>query len=1771
MRDQTEIEQQRINFGCASTSGGIVIVKARQMQFRKRDNSQQVSNASEATDVFEKQAERDCAGDFLFSHFLVNCIDTFIPIYSMRKVLLLLLLAAAASSVYSQDFSNKGKEFWIGYGNHVRMYQGNSQQMVLYITSDVNTTGIVEIPGIPYTTPFTVTANQITTVQIPQAARLDAEGLFNAGIHVVAQRPVVVYGHIYNSAVSGATLCLPVSTLGREYVSINYTQVSNEGDSYSYFFVIATEDNTTVEITPKAPTLNGWSANTTYTVNLNRGQIYQVLSQVDLTGSTIKSVTGAGGGCKRIAVFCGSGKISIGCPTPSSSDNLYQQVYPTSTWGKKYITVSSHNGSNGDHRNFFRIVKSTPSAIVNLDGSFVPDAAFTGGLYYTFNGTGTHVISSDEPIQVAQYFTTQACSGNPVPGDPEMIYLNPIEQTISNVTLFSSPFFQIDYHGLNVVVRKGDPLTSTSVSSMKLDGNSISHLFSPVPNEPDYMYAKLNVNPGTHNLTSDSGFNATAFGLGNAESYGYSAGTNLKDLYQFISVQNDFSTVNFPAGCKGTPLRFAMTLPYQSLAIKWEFGPLLNAMGITDTTINAPVADSSWLVNGRTLYRYRLDRYSTINTPGTYPISVFATNPTPTNGCSGEQEIQYDLQIFDQPIASYFSTHSGCLSDSVAFQDNTNGQGRPVVRWNWDFGDASTSNLRNPKHKYAAAGNYTVKMWAVTDVGCISDTAQRPIPISDPPEANFAISATTCVKEAITFTDQSNPLGSTIVEWRWDFGDGSPILVKTDGNPVTHVYATPGTRTVKLIVKTSTGCSSIEFPKNVVVNPRPLADFVLPAGICLPQGTAQFTDQSSITDGSQAQFTYLWNFGDGNTSAVKNPTHNYTGVGPFNVNLRITSNNGCVHDTTKVLSTIFAQPDAEFNAPIEVCLTDSATFGDISTAAASSVTQWRWDFGDGTNSTLQNPKKRWSTPGTYTVTLYIISAAGCTSDIATKPVTVNPLPGANFTHTAPLCATKDITFTDGSVPNAGNIVEWTWNFGDGPDVVRTNNTPFVHTFANAGNFHVTLKVKTDKGCISPVFARDITVTPQPVVDFSMPAVCLPSGTGQFFDLSTISDGSQAQFTYFWEFGDGNTSTQKNPTHRYANVGPFTVRLTVTSKDNCVTTLTKQLTTIYPRPNAGFNVTPEVCLGAPTSFTDQSNGNGSSVTRWRWDFGDGGTDTTQNPTHTYATAGTFTAKLFIYTDKGCISDTVEHTTIVNRLPQADFNFTSPACATRSVSFTDISTPFAGNVVKWNWRFGDAGTSTQQNPTHTYAAAGPYSVQLDVETNKGCKSPVVTKQVNINHLPVPNFSLPDVCSNDPFAEFTDLSTIGDGSEGQFTYAWDFGDPNATGANPNTSNQKNGRHRYTVAGIYSVRLTVTSKDGCSKDTTIQFVVNGSLPQAGFTVNTPAELCSNQSVTITDGSSVDVGRLIRVEIFWDYLNDPTQKTIDDNPAAGKTYTFKYPEFGTPLTKTYQVRYVVYSGITCLNQFTQTITLKASPEVQFDVMSGVCEEITPFQVTAAREIWNLAGDGTFSGAGISATGMFNPLAAKPGQHTIRYTFDADNGCTTFKDQVIQVYPTPVIDAGPDRTVLEGGFITINAKATGSNLSYLWTPSLGLDNPAAATPKAAPPVDTEYTLRVTSGNGCVATDKVKVTLLKQIKVPNAFTPNNDGINDKWEILYLDSYPGCEVEVFNRYGQPVFRSVGYDKAWDGTRNGAALPVGTYYWIINPKNGRKAITGSVTIIR
>jgi gliding motility-associated-like protein len=1455
------------------------------------------------------------------------------PLYLLSTLVLTMFVG---STSFAQDFSNKGKDFWVGYGYHADM-SFNSQDMVLYFVTEAITTVTVTIPGIGYSQTYSnIPANTVFTSNpipknSPQDARLNAESLTpeNKGIHIISDKPIIAYAHIYNLNASGATILFPTPTLGKEYYSVNYTNVSNNSNANCWFYVVACDTGTTtVEITPSAATINH-PAGVPFTINMTEGQVYNVMGQftnapnpnptgivpmgVDLTGSKIRSISSGSGSCKKIAVFSGSGRITITCNNvSSSSDNYMVQAFPKTAWGKNYLTAPTGGVMPN---NFFRICILDPATVVTVNSAPI-GLPLQNNFYYEIGPTKTPLlIEADKPILVAQYITSQGVCGNGIQvGDPEVIYLSPVEQNINRVLWNATPNYKILEHYFNVII----PNTGTAISSFKLDGVSIPPAsFINHPQAAGYSYLIRSVTAGQHIITSDSGFNAIAYGFGNTESYGYNAGTNVRDLYQFVSVQNKYATVNFPASCRNSPFYFSMTFPYQPAQVQWIFGAALNAMGIANVTINGPVYDSTWMINGKQLYRYKLTTAYTVNVTGTYPIRVLAQNLTP-EGCSGEQDIDFDLQIFDPPVADFSFTNNGCLTNPVQFTSNSTTGGRQIIVWSWDFNDGNSSNLNNPIHTYLAPGSYTVKYSLITDVGCISDTASHIVTVNNPPIAKFSVGTPYCVGKVITFSDLSTISGGAILaKWYWDFGDGTATVIANTNANQTHTFVSTGTYNVTLKVETTTGCQSTLFTIPVTIHANPISDFSLPV-VCLPSGTAPFNSLSTISDGTQGSFTYQWNFGDGGNASLQNPTHVYAAAGPFNVSLTVTSNNGCFDNSVKLLNTIYAEPQAAFAAPAEICYGTAVNFTDQSTAAGSTIAQWSWDFGDGTFSTLQSPNKNYTNPGTYIVKLNVTSSTGCrtVNKYATRTVIVNPLPVADFNTSLPGCEARSITFTDASVANAGSLVKWTWDYGDGSNAVLTTGIPF--------------------------------------------------------------------------------------------------------------------------------------------------------------------------------------------------------------------------------------------------------------NHIYTAAGSYNVSLIAETNKGCLSTAKSKQVVINPTPEAGFISPEVCLTDPAAPFIDSSKIASGNI--TAWSWNFGDPNANGANPNTSALQNPSHRYTFVGSYTASLIITSINGC-KDTIAQsFTVNGSIPVAGFTLQNPNTLCSNKAVNIADASSVDFGSLVKAEIYWDYTNNPTIKTTDDDPLPGKIYTHSYPAFGTPATKTYSIKYVVYSGINCVNSFTKDITVLATPALQFDAINPVCSNAPSFQVPQAQLLNGLQGMGIYTGTGISSSGLFNPSAAGAGIFTIRYTYTAANSCSNYAEQTVEIYPTPVVNAGPDKVVLQGGVVTLTpALNIGLTVTYLWTPATGLNDPGKPLVVASPADDITYTLTVTTDKGCNASDQVFVKVLKAPVIPNVFSPNGDGINDKWIIAYLESYPGCTVEIYNRYGQIIYRSVGYNKPWDGTYKNKDVPAGTYYYIVDPKNGRQKMAGFVDVVR
>jgi gliding motility-associated-like protein len=614
-------------------------------------------------------------------------------------------------------------------------------------------------------------------------------------------------------------------------------------------------------------------------------------------------------------------------------------------------------------------------------------------------------------------------------------------------------------------------------------------------------------------------------------------------------------------------------------------------------------------------------------------------------------------------------------------------------------------------------------------------------------------------------------------------------------------------------------------------------------------------------------------------------------------------------------------------------------------------------------------------------------------------------------------------------------------------------------------------------------------------------------------------------------------------------------------------------TVDPYPTAKFDAVEASCTSAEVSFTDLSVSNAENrvLRNWLWDFGDGTTSTLQHPKHVYSSPGLYTVKLIVASESGCYSEVFSKDVEVYKLPEVLFSSSSVACEKKEIAFSSQSTTEKGNIISYLWDFGDGNTSTEVNPSHIYDRAGDYLVSLKVGTSLGCNGNL-SKSIKVNAMPVLDFDLPEICANDGTALFTNTSTIA--SNEAVTYNWDFGDNFADLINPNTLTSLNGTHRYTRAGIYEVTLTATSQSGCLTSIKKQFRVNGSLPKASFEVTKANELCSAAPVVLKDLASVDFGEISRIEWFLDYDNKITPDFTDENPnlrsGAPKMYAFNYPVFSDVATKVFKVKMRVYSGNSCFAEMEREIVLTAVPQLDFGNPVEICYEANPIKLLASEKN-SLPGEGAFTGVGVTKDGIFTPTVAGVGVHTITYAYKIGEGCSKEITQEVRVYSSPIANAGADLDIYEGDEKVISATAGGNNLTYKWSPSEGLDRDDVINPTVKPTKDMTYTLKVTSENGCVNTDEVRVKLLRNLEIPSAITPNGDGINDKWNIKYIEIYKEATIELFDRSGSRVYRSQGYQTPFDGTFNGTQVPTGVYYYMINLNRGRKPITGALTIIK
>jgi len=526
-------------------------------------------------------------------------------------------------------------------------------------------------------------------------------------------------------------------------------------------------------------------------------------------------------------------------------------------------------------------------------------------------------------------------------------------------------------------------------------------------------------------------------------------------------------------------------------------------------------------------------------TPGVYPAltpAVFAQaayNP-------GEYAL---CETLPPPDVAQFTNNTVCVGDSTVFTDFSTAGFGFVTEWYWDFGDGSPiDSTQNPVHTYSAAGTYSVSLVIHTTYSCIPDSTVQLVIVNPLPVPLFA-APIVCFTNQTNFTDLSTTATGTLTQWSWNFGDGNTSGSQSPG----YTYSTPGTFTVTLIVTNSFGCIDT-FQQTVVVNPLPIANFSSTT-VCLGNQTC-FSDSTTISSGSITGWG--WNFDDpgsgaNNISNVQNPCHTYTASGTFNITLTATSDSGC-QSTTILPAVVLPLPVAAFTAP-NVCLNTATVFSDGSTGAS----QWSWDFGDGNNSTAQNPSHTYLAYGTYVVTQIVTSPGNC-KDTITDTITVHPIPIVNFSNDT-VCVGYTTSFVDLSFIPAGNITNWLWDFGDGSTSSQQNPT---HAFSTSGMHNVTLTLTSNNNCTNTI-SIPVLVRPLPLAEFSY----VPGPTVTLLDQVEFTDLSQGGsfgniVSWDWNLGDGTTDTIQNPWHIYGDTGTYIITLIVVSEWGCVDTIVHPL-------------------------------------------------------------------------------------------------------------------------------------------------------------------------------------------------------------------------------------------------------------------------------------------------------------------------------------------------------------------------------------------------------------------------------------------------------------------------------------------------------------------------------------------------------------------------------------------------------------------------------------
>jgi gliding motility-associated-like protein len=954
--------------------------------------------------------------------------------------------------------------------------------------------------------------------------------------------------------------------------------------------------------------------------------------------------------------------------------------------------------------------------------------------------------------------------------------------------------------------------------------------------------------------------------------------------------------------------------------------------------------------------------------------------------------------------------------------------------------------------------------------------------------ANFTANYTEgCAPLVVTFTN----LSTNAISYSWDLGNST---ISSQTNPQTS-YLTPGTYTV-ILTATGSNNTTSTHTMTITVHPPPVVNFVASPTAGCPGTTVQFTDQSNLIVPGPG--TYLWDFGNGNTSPLQNPTETFYASGSYNISLFVTNDQGCTAFLTLgSYITIYTPPTTNVAANNTFFCTIPATVNFTNTSTGTQPISYQWDFGDGNIGTGTTPTHTYANFGTYTVTVIATDGNGCKDTLVLSNyinvVDIN----ADFTAPDSVCVHTPVSFTNTSSAHQSR----TWNFGDLNTSTQVSPT---HTYAAAGTYNVMLAIQNGP-CVDTII-KPIVVVDQPPVDFTIDPgiVCPPPSTIQL--TGSAPPGS----SYLWDFGIGGSNLQ-NPTVTYSTTGVKFITLIATSPFGCKDTVTKT-DTIY---NSLFDMWADPdsgCVPLDVAFytthwttipTGIEQPYPSPIVNWVWNFGDGsGPGSGPTPTHTYTNTGYYYPTVTVTTANGCtFTDTMEIR--VGVPPVAGFTVQPEhVCYNDPVSFTNTSTGATG----YFWIFGDGATLTGTvHPSHIYINPGFFTPIL-IAYNNGCPDTFVYPNIIQVDSPKAIIDFVFLCNPRTAIQFTNNSL------GDDWFLWDFGDGDTT------SQIENPLHNYTQTGIYNVTLyTWNFASNCRDTTTTQIYIY----DVDLDINaTDTAICPGETVVFTPV----VTNGIVLEYTW-LVNGVQQ---EDDPTF--TYTFWTPGF-------YDITLNTVDGNGCTDTYTANdFILVAKPVASFDAVppSGCVPLSVTFNNTSTDQPgttftnfeWDF-GDGNTANVTVPTVG--NTYWA-PANFAVQMIVTDNVGCKDTATGIVSAIKPNVAFIASNTHPCIMDSVTFTNYSTGNNLSYQW--DFGDGNTSTLhTPKHAYAEGTyTVTLIAIDANGCsdtfIATNYIVVSTpvaaftLDSIAVCPPLVPNIQNASTGASSYFWDLGNGNTATTFN---------------------------------------------------